>query len=110
MGDERQFDGKVGGLVRAVDERVPPAVDRKIRTAAETLRPRPWLFAGRWPRVLALVPGAAAFAVAVFLVVPALRKPPASRISEIRTEFEIADKNIKIVFFQRPDFKLTQEE
>jgi hypothetical protein len=45
-----------------------------------------------------------------FLLLPALRKPPAPQIAEIRTEFELVDKNIKIIFFQKPDFSLLKEE
>lgn len=129
MNDDRLFDEKIARLVRRIDEPVPPGLETKIRAAAESVRPAegtkgrislPTAVILRWRhgrvlsrrlRILALVPGAAAVAaLAVFLILPALRRPAAPRISEIRTEFEIADKNIKIVFFQRPDFKLTQEE
>ncbi len=130
MSDDRHLDEKISGLVRSADREVPPGLEARIRTAAESVRPA----GGIWGRIslltsvllrrrhgrvlshrrlkiLALVPGAAAaVALAAFVILPALRKPPVPRISEIRTEFEIADKNIKIVFFQRPDFKLTQEE
>jgi nucleoside-diphosphate-sugar epimerase len=30
--------------------------------------------------------------------------PEETPITEIRTEFEFADKNIKIIFIQKPDF------
>ncbi|OGD19323.1 MAG: hypothetical protein A2W03_18520 [Candidatus Aminicenantes bacterium RBG_16_63_16] len=60
--------------------------------------------------MLAFVPAAAVCVLAAFLLIPILKKPPVSPISEIRTEFEIADKNIKIVFIQKPDFSLFQEE
>jgi hypothetical protein len=121
MNDDRRLDERIAGLVRSVETGVPPAVEGRIRAAAEASRPvtgifarrrRPgWILTRRRAIILALVPGAAAaVALAAFLLVPALRKQPVPRISEIRTEFEIPDKNIKIVFFQRPDFKLTQEE
>jgi len=58
---------------------------------------------------LALIPGAAAALLTAVLLVPALRRPPIRPISEIRTEFELVDKNIKIIFIQRPDFKLFKE-
>ncbi len=130
MFDDNGLDRKIAGLLRSVDRDVPPALEARIRAAAERaattgglsrklsllpvgLRRRRLGRAGgrRRLRILALVPGAAAaVALVVFLLVPALRRSPAHRISEIRTEFEIPDKNIKIVFFQRPDFKLFQEE
>ncbi len=120
MSDEKRLDEKIAGLVRSVNEGVPPALEARILAAAEAARPdtgrlgRLWLRPGaslrRRAGILALVPAAAVCALAAFLLIPILRKPPASRISEIRTEFEIADKNIKIVFFQKPDFNLFQEE
>jgi hypothetical protein len=110
MSEDRRLDEKIAGLVRSVDEKIPPAVEERIRAAAATVQSRPEIFDRRWPRVLMLVPGVAAVLLAVFLFLPSLRKSPAPQISEIRTEFEIADKNIKIIFIQRPDFKLSQEE
>jgi hypothetical protein len=121
MSDDKKLDEKISRLVRSVERDVPPAVEARIREASEGIRLRQRFSGGRWLlagissrraiRILALASGAAAVVVlGALLLVPALRKPPAPRISEIRTEFEIADKNIKIVFIQRPDFKLTQEE
>jgi hypothetical protein len=122
MSDDKRLDEEISRLVRSVERDVPPAVEASIRGAAEAIRPRPrffgrhrrpaWVLSRRGIRTLALASGAACVIVVLgaLLFVPALRKPPAPRISEIRTEFEIADKNIKIVFVQRPDFKLTQEE
>jgi hypothetical protein len=121
MSDDNRLDEKISGLVRSVDRGLPPLLEERIRAAATAGRARPGVFGWRPARLapsarrrtwmLALVPGAAAAVIlAVFLLIPALSKPAAPRVSEIRTEFEIADKNIKIVFFQRPDFKLTQEE
>lgn len=110
MSDDRLLDEKIAGLVRSVESSVPPAVEEKIRVAASSARPCPRTVGGHWPRLLILVPGAAAVVLAAFLLFPLLKKPPAPRISEIRTEFEIADKNIKIIFIQRPDFNLSKEE
>jgi len=120
MSDERRLDEKIAGLVLSVREQVPAALEERIRAAADATRPnreilgRLWLRPGGFPRrrtgILALVPAAAVCALAAFLLIPILKKPPVSPISEIRTEFEIADKNIKIVFIQKPDFSLFQEE
>jgi hypothetical protein len=119
MNDDKLLDERIAGLVRSVERGIPPAVEENIRASASALRPRRRRFAARWARawmfsrrrigILALVPAAAAV-LAAFLVFPLLKKRPAPRISEIRTEFEIADKNIKIIFFQRPDFNLSKEE
>ena len=130
MRDDKRLDERIAILVRSVEKDVPPGLEAKVRAATDSVRPDGSILGAALPlsagprrrhhdrvgsrrrlRILALVPGAAAaVALAAFLLVPALRKPPVSRISEIRTEFEIRDKNIKIVFFQRPDFKLSQEE
>jgi hypothetical protein len=121
MSDDKQLDENISRVVRSVARDVPPSIEARIREDAKTIRPQPrffgrhwrpaWVLLSRGIRILALASGAAAFVViGALLFVPALRRPPAPRISEIRTEFEIANKNIKIVFFQRPDFKLTQEE
>jgi hypothetical protein len=110
MSDDRLLDEKIAGLVRSVERSVPPAVEEKTRTAASEVPLLAGIFARRWPRILVLVPGAAAVVLAAFLLFPLLKKPPAPPISEIRTEFEIVDKNIKIIFIQRPDFNLSKEE
>jgi hypothetical protein len=121
MSDNKQLDEIISRLVRSVERDVPPAVEARIREGSEIIRPRPRFFerrrhpvrvsSRRGIKILALASGAAAVvAIAALLLIPAIRKPQTPGISEIRTEFEIADKNIKIVFIQRPDFKLTQEE
>ncbi len=105
MADEKNLDEKIGRLVRSVELEVPEAAEARIRAAAADLRPRSGFFARRWPLWLALIPSAAAIFLAAFFLLPVFQKPQQT-ITEIRTEFEIADKNIKIIFFQRPDFKL----
>ena len=47
----------------------------------------------------------------VFLFIfPMFQNRHESEITEIRTEFELIDKNIKIIFIQRPDFIFFEEE
>jgi hypothetical protein len=46
----------------------------------------------------------------VALIRPALHQTAASQISEIRTEFELVDQNIKVIFIQKPDFHLYEED
>jgi hypothetical protein len=106
--DEKKLDDKIARLVRSVELEVPPGVDAEIREAAEHLKPAPRLFKMRRPLWLALIPSAAAALLAVIALLPTPQKP-LSPISEIRTEFEIADKNIKIIFIQKPDFNLFKE-
>lgn len=109
MSDEKILDEKIARLVRSVELKVPEAVDVTIRAAAADLRPRSGFSLMRRPLWLALIPSAAAILLAVFVLLPLFQKPQ-QPISEIRTEFEIADKNIKIIFFQKPDFNLFKED
>jgi len=109
MTDEKKLDEQIARLVRSVELGVPPAVEAKIQEAAADLRPRAGRFWLRRPFWLTLIPSAAAVLLAVVVLVPSLRRPAVSPIAEIRTEFEIADKNIKIIFIQKPDFNLFKE-
>lgn len=109
MSDDKILDEQISRLVRGVERAVPPAVETRLLAAAEGLRPRAGRFWLRRPFWLTLIPSAAAVLLAVLVLVLAMRRPPVSPIAEIRTEFEIADKNIKIIFFQKPDFNLFKE-
>jgi len=108
MTDEKKLDEQIARLVRSVELGVPPAVEAKIQEAAADLRPRAGRFWLRRPFWLTLIPSAAAVLLAVIALLPTPQKPP-TQIAEIRTEFEIADKNIKIIFIQKPDFNLFKE-
>jgi hypothetical protein len=109
MNSDERLDESISKLVRSVQREVPPALDRRVRIAATGLALRTGRRERRRPWLLALIPGTAVVLLAVLLLLP--RPAPApDPIFEIRTEFEIADKNIKIVFFQKPDFHLHQEE
>jgi hypothetical protein len=110
MDDDRMFDKRITELLRNMDRDIPPEVEAEMRTAASSVDFQPRTSFIRPPFFLVLVPAAAAVLLLVFLLLPVLRKPPAPQISEIRTEFELADKNIKIIFFQKPDFNLFEEE
>jgi hypothetical protein len=105
---EEQLDRKIAGLVRGVEHGIPEALDRRIAATASRLGARAEKIRKRRPWLLAIVPvTAAASALTVFL---AVRPEPGEPIAEIRTDFEIADKNIKVIFFQKPDFHLFEEK
>ena len=111
MIERNPIDERISGLVRSVRAGVPDALEARIRAEARAEARK----AAERKRFLrwTLVPTAAtALVLAAALVSPVVLKPvPApAEIAEIRTEFEIPDKGIKIVFFQRPDFKLFQED
>ena len=109
MNESNRIDERISELVRSVQAEVPAGLEARIRAAAgeEERRTRSRLRVLRW----SLVPAAAAALVlGVFLATPVVRRPVPREIAEIRTEFEIPGKDIKIVFFQKPDFKLFQED
>jgi hypothetical protein len=109
--NDRQLDDRISDLVRRVALDVPDGLEEKALEAGRTPVMRADTHTQRranriWP---ALIPAAVLAGAAALLVLPALRRPPAAPITEIRTEFELADKNIKVIFFQKPDFNLFKE-
>jgi hypothetical protein len=108
MSEEIRADQEIARLVRRVETNVPPALDGRIRAvAAHHVSGRSWT---RRFWYLALIPSAAAAILAAVLIRPALYPTADPPLSEIRTEFELVDKNIKIVFIQKPDFHLYEED
>jgi predicted Zn-dependent protease len=113
MTENMDLDEKIGLLVRSVRKDIPAGLEEKIREAASSLRPASVARPERQRRMwLPVVTGAAAAAVVLAMMFggPFLPKRAGSKISEIRTQFELVDKNITIVFIQKPDFKLNLEE
>jgi len=107
------MDQEISHYVRSIKVDIPPGVEDRIRKASTAHQPQVNLLGIRRSWLLAIIPGLAVILAAMILLVPALRRPmalPVPPISEIRTEFELVDKNIKIIFIQRPDFKLFKEE
>jgi hypothetical protein len=104
MEDQDPFDKELRELVRSVEYGIPRSVEEKLRTAAATPQPRLRKRMVQRPLVLVFLSGAAIFFVAFLLIFPSLRRRDAPQVAEIRTEFELADKNIKIIFVQKPDF------
>jgi hypothetical protein len=109
--NDSKLDERIAGLVRSVELDLPGGLDDRVRAAAGSIapNPRPASRAGRRALWEVLVPSAAFVLAAALLVLPSLRPAAASPISEIRTEFELADKNIKVIFFQKPDFNFFKE-
>ncbi len=109
--NDPKLDERIAGLVRSVELDVPDDLDERVRAAARAITPNrgvavPTARRRLWP---VLVPSAAFALAASLMILPALRRPAAAQISEIRTEFELADKNIKIIFCQKPDFNFFKE-
>ncbi|MCU0237542.1 MAG: hypothetical protein MUC72_10720 [Acidobacteria bacterium] len=79
---------------------------QRVTQAAPRQRPHAWKQVAFWGPLLA----AAALIVAFSL--PLLYPPRAEekKITQIRTEFSLPDKNIKIIWVQRDDFRLAGME
>jgi hypothetical protein len=100
MTDDKRIDESISRLVQGIQLDIPPSVEEDIkkRTAGSRLRPvRPAYRRLLWT----LLPSGAALILGVLLLLRAPMEPPVSDFSEIRTQFEIVDKNITMVFYQR---------
>jgi hypothetical protein len=108
MQNSDSFDEGLKRLVRSVERIVPSDLEARVRAEAKALRPQ---LKPRFPfirRRIFIVPlsSAAAVLMTFLLLVPLFRGREETPITEIRTEFELADKNITIIFIQRPDFSI----
>jgi hypothetical protein len=101
-----RIDYELRALVRSAERDIPPAVENKIRIAAHGLQPLPRRRFSPSPLVLTFAVGVAALILAIMCIVPSLRRNETQQIAEIRTEFVIVDKNITIIFVQKPDFPI----
>lgn len=112
MPDRSQFDSEITRLVRSVEPRVPAELEARVRAAAASGEAVAKTAHKSAPSLaLAVTVGAAAGALLLLWLLPSgmpQRRRPL--VSEIRTEFDIPDKNIRVIFIQRPDFRLPQED
>jgi hypothetical protein len=83
---------------------VRSGLQRRMAVMAGQPRRPAWKRFALWVPVLA----AAGLAVVVSLSLLFPPKPTEKKITQIRTEFSIPDKNIKIVWMQRDDFRLLE--
>ena len=110
MNNDKEFDKKIAELVRSVETDIPAAVEERLKMAEGAGRPRSIILRKRTVFYLGILSSAAAVLLLFVFLVPLFRGVPESPISEIRTEFELKDKNIKIIFIQKKDFDLFKEE
>jgi hypothetical protein len=106
MEDHDRLDEELRKVVRSVGRAVPTDLEARVRAEAERPWPQPKSRSPLVRRRIFLVPlsGAAALLLGFLVLVPLLRGRREPPIAEIRTEFELKDKNIMIIFIQRPDF------
>lgn len=86
---------------------IPPEMQDNVRRlAALADRPHP----APWKRIVLWAPVLAAALLVIIFSIPLLFPPQAEikKISQIRTEFSIPEKNIKIVWVQRDDFHMPE--
>ena len=102
-------DEMISTLVRSVRYKVPDSVEEQVNASmAETKTGKPRLF----KRPLFWYPVSVATVVIIAVLVifqPFVNKEridTGAPITEIKTEFELRDKNIKILWVQKKDFKL----
>lgn len=87
---------------------IPSEVQDNVRRRLAALADRPHPAA--WKRIVLWVPLLAAALLVIIFSIPLLFPPQAEikKITQIRTEFSIPEKNIKIVWVQRDDFRLPE--
>lgn len=118
MDNKNKIDDRmISDLVRSVRYRVPETVEAKVAAALHKKKHKKKK-AARAPRTgrpFLWYPVSAALAmliiVSVFIFRPFMKNgidSPAAPapITEIKTELELADKNIKIIWVQKENFKL----
>ena len=103
-------DQRISELVRSVRYKVPEAVDARLTAALggkkqkRTLRP---VRSRLWFPVSVSAAAAVIIIAAIFIFQPFKNvNEPVTPITEIKTEFELKDKNIKILWVQKNEFKL----
>jgi hypothetical protein len=109
MANKKIDDEMISTLVRSVQYKIPDSVEEQVNASmAKTKTGKSWLF----KRPLLWYPvSAAAMVIIAALVIfqPFVNKEtidPGTPIMEIKTQFELRDKNIKILWVQKKDFKL----
>lgn len=100
-------DRMISDVVRSVSFKIPYAVDEKVK-AAIIKPPLPVL----WFRLSLSAAVFAVLVIAVFVFQPYFKNSvePVSPITEIKTQFELKDSNIKILWVQKKDFKLIRRK
>jgi hypothetical protein len=87
---------------------IPSVVQSDVQRRIAALADQPQQPAWRWVKILVPLLAAAMLFLVVSLPLLFPPRPATKKISQIRTEFSIPDKNIKIVWVQRDDFHLPE--
>ncbi len=103
--DNKQLDRFITNALARSESEVPSGVRARIERRPAAGR---WTSTPIWRRLVPWLPLLVAAALIIVFSLPILYPPPAPEreITQIRTEFSLPDKNIRIVWVQRDDFRL----
>ena len=103
--DNEQIDRFIKDALARSESEVPAAVRARIERRKAAGRRTNTL---NWRRLVPWLPLLAAAVLIIVFSLPIRYPPPAPEreITQIRTEFSLPDKNIRIVWVQRDDFRL----
>ena len=96
--------------MQSLEAHIPSKVENELRTKSERLIPKHRILSKRLVLPIGVITSAALLTMVVLFLFSPVQKTSDTIINEIYTEFEIKDKNIKIIFVQRRDFSLFMEE
>lgn len=100
-------DQRISKLVQSVSFKIPETVEARVTAAMnKKKKTRRVLEPYLWYPVSAVL--AMIIIAAIFVFQPIMKNSAeeVTPITEIKTEFELTDKNIKIIWVQKKDFKL----
>ena len=110
MASKKNIDEQISRLVQSIESDIPASVEEKLLATAETTRPFQKIMIKRLPLSLGILTSAAMIILAFLFLFPLFHRNAEPLVTEIITEFELRDKNIKIIFIQSQNFNLFEEE
>jgi hypothetical protein len=109
MRHDQGMDDRIRQLVRSADRDIPSELERRILKIAQgTGRPAKQR-TGLRPDWVSIPICLGALLLGLLILSPAFLDLPDPAVTEIRTDFEILDKNITIIFIQKSDFPPIKE-
>lgn len=110
MAGKNNIDEQISRIVQSIESDIPASVEEKLLAAAETIHPFQRIRLKPLPLSVGILTSAAMIILAFLFLFPLFHRVPEPLVTEIITEFELRDKNIKIIFIQSHDFNLFEEE
>jgi len=110
MANKKNLDEKISRIVQSIESDIPASVEEKLTEITENIRPFQRMRINRLPLSMGILTSAAMIILAFLFLFPLFHRNAEPQITEIITEFELRDKNIKIIFIQSQNFNLFEEE